>query len=259
MRQIYPEPADLDDRELAALYEPPGRAGEDSPWLRANMVASLDGAATLGGRSGGLSGGADQQVFALLRARADVIMVGAGTARVEGYRPVRPRTEGVRWAWLRAGRPPSPPIAVVTRRLDLDLASPLLAASPPHARTIVITTEAAPPGRREAAAAAADVIVAGQQSVDMGAAVGALAGRGHRQILTEGGPYLLNQIIEAGLLDELCLTISPLLAGPGASRIVAGPGPPAPSAAASGHELRLAHVLAGDGHLLCRYVRWDVP
>ena len=130
----------------------------------------------------------------------------------------------MRWAWLREGRTPSAPIAVVSRRLDLDLASPLLAASPAHARTIVITTEAAPPGRR-AVAAAAEVIVAGRESVDIRAAVGALAGRGYRCILTEGGPYLLSQIIEAGLLDELCLTISPLLAGPGAGRIVAGLGP----------------------------------
>jgi riboflavin biosynthesis pyrimidine reductase len=163
----------------------------------------------------------------------------------------------MRWAWLREGRAPSPPIAVVSRRLDLDPASPLLAASPAHARTIVITTEAAPPGRRAAAAAAgAEVIVAGRQSVDIRAAVGALAGRGYRCILTEGGPYLLSQIIEAGLLDELCLTISPLLAGPGAGRIVAGPGPlHPPGGGASSHELRLAHVLAEDGHLLCRYLR----
>jgi riboflavin biosynthesis pyrimidine reductase len=249
MRQIYPGPADLDDHELAGRYRPPDQAAQALCWLRANMVASADGAATLGGRSGGLSGGADQQVFAMLRARADVILVGAETARVEGYRPVRPRTEGARWAWLRAGRSSSAPIAVVTRRLDLDLDSPLLAASPAHARTIVITTEAAPPGRRAAAAAAAEVIVAGREGVDIRAAVAALAGRGHRQILTEGGPYLLNQIIEAGLLDELCLTISPLLAGPGAGRIVSGSGPLAP------HELRLAHVLAEDGHLLCRYLR----
>ncbi len=214
MRQIYPEPAVLADRELAALYRPPGRPGAASPWLRANMVTSLDGAATLGGRSGGLSGGADQQVFGMLRALADVIVVGAATARVEGYRPVKPRTEGVRWSWLREGRAPSPPIAVVTRRLDLDLESPLVAASPAHARTIVITTEAAPPERRAAVAATAELIVAGRESVDIVAAVGALAARGHRQILTEGGPYLLSQIIEAGLLDELCLTVSPLLAGP---------------------------------------------
>ena len=256
MRQIYPEPADLGDHELAARYGYPDQAGSAACWLRANMVTSLDGAATVGGRSGGLSGGADQQVFAMLRALADVILVGAGTARVEGYRPVRPRLEGVRWAWLRAGRTPSPPIAVITRRLDLDLESPLLAGSPAHARTIVITTEEAPAARRAQVAATADVIVAGRDSVDIVAAVTALAGRGHRRILTEGGPYLLTQIIEAGLLDELCLTISPLLAGPGAGRIVAGPGPPhPPGGGASSHELRLAHVLAEDGHLLCRYLR----
>ena len=219
MRQIYPEPAVLTDRELAARYGDPAQAPEGGHWLRANMVMSLDGAATLAGRSGGLSGEADQQVFALLRALADVVMVGAGTARVEGYGPVRPRTEGVRWAWLRAGRTHSPPIAVVTRRLDLDLESRLLAASPAHARTIVITTEAAPPGRRAAVAAMAELIVAGRQSVDVRAAVGALAERGYRHILTEGGPYLLSQIIGAGLLDELCLTVSPLLAGPGLSGI----------------------------------------
>jgi riboflavin biosynthesis pyrimidine reductase len=255
VRQIYPEPADLGDRELAARYSYPDQGGSAPYWLRANMVASLDGAATVGGRSGGLSGGADQQVFAMLRALADVILVGAGTARVEGYRPVRPRHEGVRWAWLRAGRTPSPPIAVVTRRLDLDLESPLVAGSPDHARTIVITTEAAPAVRRVQVAATADVIVAGRESVDIVAAVTALAGRGHRRILTEGGPYLLTQIIEAGLLDDLCLTLSPVLAGPGADRIVADLGPLREPGGMDARRLSLAHVLADDGHLLCRYVR----
>ena len=255
VRQIYPEPADLDDRELAARYSYPDQGGGGPHWLRANMVASLDGAATVGGRSGGLSGRADQQVFAMLRALADVILVGAGTARVEGYRPVRPRLEGVRWAWLRAGRPPSPPIAVVTRRLDLDPESPLIAASPAHARTIVITTEAAPPERRAAVAATAELIVAGRESVDIVAAVGALAGRGHQRILTEGGPYLLSQIIEAGLLDDLCLTFSPVLAGPGADRIVADIGPLREPGGVDARKLSLAHVLADDGHLICRYVR----
>ena len=246
VRQIYPEPADLDDRELAARYSYPDQGGGGPHWLRANMVASLDGAATVGGRSGGLSGRADQQVFAMLRALADVILVGAGTARVEGYRPVRPRHEGVRWAWLRAGRTPSPPIAVVTRRLDLDPESPLIAASPAHARTIVITTEAAPAERRAAVAATAELIVA---------VVGALAGRGHQRILTEGGPYLLSQIIEAGLLDDLCLTFSPVLAGPGADRIVADIGPLREPGGVDARRLSLAHVLADDGHLICRYVR----
>ena len=123
MRQVYPGGSALDDAALAALYGYPELGAPPAHWLRANMVASLDGAATVEGRSGGLSNEADQQVFAMLRAHADVILVGAGTARAEGYAPVRPESEGLRWAWLRDGRPPSPPIAVVTRALDLDLDS----------------------------------------------------------------------------------------------------------------------------------------
>jgi riboflavin biosynthesis pyrimidine reductase len=255
VRQIYPEPAVLTDRELAARYSDPGQAAEAPRWLRANMVTSLDGAATVKGRTGGLSGPADRQVFAMLRALADVILVGAGTARVERYGPVRPREEGTRWAWLRAGRAPSPPIAVVTHKINLDLAGPLLAAPPGLARTIVITTEAAPPGRRAAVAATAELVVAGRESVDVRAAVGALTDRGYRHILAEGGPHLLSQLIEAGLLDELCLTLSPLLAGPGAGRIVAGIGPAHQMGSPGARPLRLAHVLAEDGQLLCRYLR----
>ena len=250
MRQIYPDEALLDDAGLAARYACPD-AGAGVPWVRANMVASLDGAATLLGRSGGLSGEADRQVFAMLRAITDVILVGAGTARAEGYAPVRPESEGVRWAWLREGRTPSPPIAVVTGRLDLDLDSPLLTDAPEHARTIVITTASAPAARLEAAARTADVVVAGEMRVDLAAAVAALAGRGHRCILAEGGPHLLSQLAAAGQLNELCLTVSPLLAGPGAGRIVQGAalsdGTPAP-------RLTLGHVLTDEGYLFCRYV-----
>jgi riboflavin biosynthesis pyrimidine reductase len=88
--------------------------------------------------------------------------------------------------------------------------------------------------------------------VDLKAAVGALAERGHRRMLTEGGPRLLAQIAAAGLLDELCLTIGPLLAGPGADRILAGQ-----EAAASAQPLTLAHVLEDNGFLFCRYTRKD--
>src|SRR5215831_15109112 len=253
MRQVYPGGSALDDAALAALYSYPGLGAPPARWLRANMVASMDGAATVEGRSGGLSNEADQQVFALLRAHADVILVGAGTARAEGYGPVRPESEGLRWAWLRDGRPPSPPIVVVTRALDLDLDSALIADAPPHAATIVITTESALPARRDAAAARnTEVIVAGEASVDLKAAVDALAERGYQRISCEGGPHLLTQLANAGLLDELCLTISPLLAGPGADRIVVG-GLPMPGGATL--PFTLAHALEDEGYLLCRYVR----
>ena len=252
MRQVYPGGSALADAAVAALYAYPDPDAPPRCWVRANMVASLDGAAAVEGRARGLSSEADEQVFAMLRALTDVILVGAGTARAEHYGPVRPESEGLRWAWLRDGRTPSAPIAVVTRALDLDLASPLLAGAPPHGRTIVITTQAAPAERRAAAARTAEVIVAGEAMVDMMAAVEALGERGYPRVLTEGGPHLLAQIAAEGLLDELCLTLSPLLAGPAADRIVAG-GLPMPGGGAQPFTLK--HVLADEGFLLCRYVR----
>ncbi len=241
LRQLFP--ACTDSPDLAALYAYP-----DGLWLRANMVSSVDGASSLQGASAGLSSDTDRRVFALLRALSDVILVGAATVRTEQYKPAR-----VLQAWrdLRAGRPSTPPIAVVTRRLDLDPDSPLVAAAPPHARTIIITTARSPAGRRAELARHADVITAGEESVDLKAAVSALAGRGHRRLLAEGGPHLLAQLAEAGLMDELCLTIGPLMAGPGVSRIVAG------EPAARTLPLALAHVLEDDGFLLCRYTRKD--
>ncbi len=245
LRQLFPVCADEPD--LATLYAYP-----DGQWLRANMVSSADGAASLDGASAPLSSDTDRQVFALLRALSDVVLVGAATARTEHYKPARPPREP--WRDLRRGRTLTPPIAVITARLDLDPGSPLVAAAPPDARTIVITTARAPADRRAELARHADIIVAGDEVVDLKAAVGALVGRGHRRMLAEGGPHLLAQLVEAGLMDELCLTIGPLLAGPGASRIVAGApgtGPAAPM------PLTLAHVLADNGFLLLRYTRRD--
>ena len=238
-RQLFPIAADQPD--LPALYAYP-----DGRWLRANMVSSADGAATLEGLTRALSSDTDRRVFALLRALSDVILVGAATVREEKYKPARPPEL---WSHLRDGRPPTPPIAVVTRRLDFDPDSPLIAAAPPHARTIVITIARAPADRRAELARHADIIVAGDETVDLQAAVGALAERGHRRLLAEGGPHLLAQLLETGLMDELCLTIGPLMAGPGASRIVAG------ALAARPLPLTLAHVLEDDSFLLCRYTR----
>jgi riboflavin biosynthesis pyrimidine reductase len=232
MYQLY---RSLSDEDLAELYKYPA-----GPVLRANMVASVDGAASLGGASAGLSSAADRHVFALLRTLADVILVGANTARVEGYKPVRVREL---WRHLRSGRSATPPIAVVSSGAGLDLSSPLFAAAPAHARTIIVTT-----GPAAAKLDYDNVIVAGSDSVDLSAAVTALHERGHQHILSEGGPGILGQLVAGGLLDELCLTTDPLLAGPGAPRIVTGS--PMPTAT----PLRLAHILDDNGFLLCRYL-----
>jgi riboflavin biosynthesis pyrimidine reductase len=239
--------AELTAGQVAELYAYPA---DGRPWLRANMVESADGAASVDGRSRGLSSDADRLIFALLRSLADVVLVGAQTARAERYRPVRP--DEVR-PGLRSARPATPPIAVVSRRLDLDPEAALFTAAPPGARTIVITTDLAPEQRRAGLARRADVIVAGTDTVDLRSAVAALAARGHRRLLSEGGPHLLGELAGAGLIDELCVTISPVLVGPGPNRIIARLGLDDAGAAGDGVPLSLGHVLEDGGFLFCRY------
>jgi riboflavin biosynthesis pyrimidine reductase len=208
------------------------------------MVVSADGAAWLNGLSGGLSGKGDRRIFSVLRGLADVVLVGVANVRAEGYGPARPLQS---WRTLRSGRPSAPPIAIVTRRLDLDLASPLFTETERNARTIIITCESALKKRREEAAEIADIVIAGDDQVDMTLAVRALRDRGLARILCEGGPRLNAQLAAAGLVDELCLTISPLMVGGDAARILNG--------VASQTPLVLAQVLEEDGFLFCRYVR----
>jgi riboflavin biosynthesis pyrimidine reductase len=238
---IFPSAGgELDLPALAEAYAYPRER-----WLRANFVSSADGAAYVDGRSGGLSSDGDKRIFGLLRVLADVVLVGAGTARTEEYKPARRRPS---LASLRAGRPETATIALVTRTVGLDLASPLFTEAPPDARTVVITCAAADAGLRAEAAKAADVIVAGEESVDLGRALDALAERGLGRVLCEGGPHLLGDVNAAGLLDELCVSLGPTLAGPGASRIIAGQH-------SAARPLTAAHVLADDGGFLyCRYV-----
>lgn len=240
MRMIFPSAGDeLDLFGLAEAYACPSER-----WLRTNFVSSADGAAYIDGRSAGLSSDGDKRIFGLLRVLADVVLVGAGTARVEEYKPARRRPA---LAALREGRPETVPIALVTRTLGLNLASPLFTETPPDARTVVITCAAAADDLRTEAAKVADVIVAGDETVDLGQALDALAERGLGRVLCEGGPHLLGDLTQAGLVDEFCLSLSPMLAGPGASRVITGPlGPARPMA--------LKHVLADDGFLFCRYV-----
>ena len=237
MRQLLPSPhAPVD---LAASYAYPA----DGAWLRANMVSSLDGSAVQHGRSEGLSGPADKEVFGVLRGLADVVVVGAGTARTEGYRAPRAKPA---YADLRAslGQRPAPVLALVTRRLDLDSSSALFSGDE---RTVVVTSEASDPAGRERLAGVADIVVAGDDDVDIASALDALADRGLTRMLCEGGPTLLGAVLTAGRLDELCLTLSPKAVGGDGTRITNGPPVDA--------SLELAHLLEDDGTLFTRYVR----
>ena len=250
-RELLPSPGDA-DVDLVAAYAYP--ESPNRPWIRANMVASADGGAVgPSGRSLDLSSGPDRRVLGLLRGLCDVVLVGAATARAEGYGPVRARKA---WAELRAGRTPTPAVAVVSRSLDLP--EKLWKEAPGYARTLVFTTEGSPVRRRRAMEEYADIVVVDGESVTPAHVVDALAERGLYRVLTEGGPHLLADFVEAGLLDELCLTLSPLLLGSGAPRIVAGvpgaQGTPAHAPTPS-TPVRLAHLLEARGNLFARYTR----
>ncbi|MGH8997127.1 MAG: pyrimidine reductase family protein [Acidimicrobiales bacterium] len=241
LTELFPRRTDAVD--LAAAYAFPEGA---TPWLRAVFVASADGAATLGGRSGGLGNATDRQLFALGRALADVVLVGAGTVRVEGYGPAEESSE---WRFLREGRPPTPAIAVVSRSLNLDLSAPLFSAAPEHARTMVLTTGAAPRERLQAANKIADVIVAGDSTVNLTTAITELGERGYHRISCEGGPRLLANLVTADCLDELCLTCSPVIVSGDAIRITNGPRLDVP------FNMRLVQVLTNESYLFVRYLR----
>jgi riboflavin biosynthesis pyrimidine reductase len=234
VRQLLPEgpPAGSPDRRWA-VYEDQDRSGpEGRPWVLANMVSSADGSATLAGRSGGLSTPADRELFHHLRGLADVVLVGASTVRAEGYGPARGED--------------GPPIAVVTGTLALDWGSRFFAEA--RARPLIVTSAAAEPERLARAAEVAEVVIAGDHRVELDRAVAELGQRGHRVVLCEGGPSLLAEMAGAGVLDELCLTLAPLLAGGVSPRILTGPLPDAV-------DLRLASVLEDEGALFLRYLR----
>lgn len=250
-RELLPVPGRT-DVDLAEAYAYPPTL--DRPWVRANMVASADGGAVgPSGRSRDLSSDPDRRVMGVLRGLCDVVVVGAATARQEGYRPVRPREV---WADLRAGRPDTPRIAVVSRSLEID--EELLTTAPDDARTIVFTVEGASAERRRFVAEHADLVVVDGVSVGPEHIVNALSERGLYRVLTEGGPHLLAEFVGAGLLDELCLTVSPHLLGAGSPRIVTG-GPGTPGAPervpAKSTPVRMAHLLEAEGNLFTRYLR----
>ena len=214
------------------------------------MIASLDGAASSGGLSGALGGPPDKAVFHALRALADVILVGAGTMRAEKYGPVR-LDEAARGWRVSQGLSPVPPIAVLTKSCRLDWSLPFFTEA--VARPMIITAEAATAADRAEAGRVADVLVAGEAGVDLAEALGALAGMGFSDVLTEGGPMILGQLVAAALLDELCLTLSPTLAGGDDGRILDG--------AVLGEVTRaeLMHVLEKDGFLFLRYAARSAP
>ena len=214
------------------------------------MVAAPTARPTLDGRSGGLSSPDDKRLFGLLR-----VPGGRGPGR-RGHRArrgvqARPAARRSRRCGQAARRRRRSRWSAGT--LGLNLAAPLFTEAPPDARTIVITCAASARRPARAAAKVADVIVAGEETVDLTAALARAGGPGPAAgSCARAARTCWPTWPPTGLLDELCLSVSPVLAGPGASRIIAGQPFPA-------RPLALAHVLAEDGFLFCRATASSAP
>jgi len=243
VRLMAPQPATFEDPLIpyvGASREPP----PEGCWLMANMVAGLDGTASVQGRVGALSGPRDAQLFERMRGLADVVLVGAETVRREGYGPLRLPAD-LAAARRDAGRE-QPRLAVVSASLQLSADLPLFRDADPDAPPIVLTTSSSDLTRLDGLAA--EVIVAGTSRVDPIEALAHLARRGLRLVLCEGGPRLLGGMIAADLLDEYFLTLTPLIGGDRLPVVDT-------SDMAELRTFELAHVAEEDGSLFLRYVR----
>jgi riboflavin biosynthesis pyrimidine reductase len=201
------------------------------------MISSLDGRATLAGRTAALGNPGDRQLFHALRARADAVMAGAQTLRIERYGPIVRDPELLA---LRAARglEPQPLAVTVSRTLDLDPTLPLLAD--PGSHLVVLTPSA---GRLPPCPARVSYL----RGPELGPLLARLGDElGVRRIVTEGGPTLNAELLRGALLDEVFLSTSPvLLGGPDPLTIVAGP--------ALQTRLELVGLLEHESHLYARY------
>lgn len=240
----------VDRASLLEAYALPDGA---SRHVRMNFVSSLDGAVSIGGRSGGLGDEADRLAMRVMRTLADVVLVGAGTVRVEGYGGVRVGEADAAWR-LEHGRAPQPRLAVVSSALDLDPQHQFFAKA--VERPIVVTHAAAPEDRRAELSAVCDMLVCGDGddagqgdgAVDLEVMLASLADLGIGRVLCEGGPRLFGALMNADLVDELCLSLSPMLVGGTAGRISRG-------ATEMERSMHLVHAIPAGDLLLLRYSR----
>lgn len=216
LQQLFPAPfVPVDEDMLRSIYGYPPDL--ERCWVQANFASSADGAATVDGDSDCLSSPTDRRVLAIARGLADAIMVGITTAVLGQYETIRVDQD----MRARLGLSPHPPLVLVTNRCSIGPGSPLITGTP--VPSIVITCRHAPSAaKRDLVSAGADLIIAGDDAVDLRAALRTLAERGLRGIDCEGGPTLFGALIADDLVDALCLTVSPFLTGGADGRISSG-------------------------------------
>ena len=228
MQELWPEPSS--NLDVAARIAGDERsAPADRVWISLVMISSLDGAISVDGLSGGLGGPSDKERFTAARGSADVIMVGATTARHEDYRPA------------------SVPIAVITGSLSVDPSMRLF--SDPERQPLLCTTSQAATDRGAMFDGVAEVIDFGD-SLEPAAVAGYLRRRGFAHAVLEGGPTLNGAFLDADIVDEILLSISPVAVGGPSPRLLK-------TAAALDPPLQFDtdRVLLGDDLLFVRYLR----
>ncbi len=240
-------PVSVSVPELTAIYLSDQRTHHDgTPWVVLNMIASIDGAVAVDGVSGGLGNDADLAVFRALRSLADVILVAAGTARAERYGPPALSEKAIAERQAR-GQSARPVVAVVTRSLKLDLDSELFSTG--SYRPTVVTIQDAAVARLNPISERADIVQSGHGDVNLAEAISELGARHGPMILVEGGPTLNGQLAGADRLDEVCLSVSPLLVGADSPRILSNGPPHTP------RPFRLDRAEVSHGLLFTRYLR----
>jgi riboflavin-specific deaminase-like protein len=241
MRRLFPDPGPTTVPEQLELYRPWEEPLEDRPRVAMNFVATVDGRATIEGRSGPIGSHTDTAMLAGLRLRCDALMVGAGTMRVEQYGRLVTKDE-TRERRQAAGLPPEPLMVLVSGRLDLPWEAPLFTEG---GKVLIFTASEAEPPQT----ASSVEVVRHEGAVNLIEALSHLRREhGIRALLSEGGPHLHAQMQADGLVDDLFLTIAPKLSGGEAPRILEGPLPRVA-------ELELAWLLEDDGELFARYRR----
>jgi riboflavin-specific deaminase-like protein len=240
VQRLVPDPGDTTVEDQVRTLDLPALAYEHRPYVVTNFVISLDGRATLHGRSGPLGSDTDTQMLMGLRTKVDAVMIGAGTMRAERYgRPVPDPAK--RDAREREGLAPDALMVIVSGRLDVPWDAPLFTEG--GGRVLIFTASDAEPPETETPVR----LVRHEGRVDLAAALAHLRGeRGVRALLCEGGPRLHAQLLDAGLVDELFVTHAPKLAG--------GEGPPlAVGLSERDRPLELAWLLADGAELFARY------
>jgi riboflavin-specific deaminase-like protein len=241
MRRLFPDPGPTTVREQLDGYRPWEEPREGRPRVGMNFVATVDGRATIEGRSGPIGSDTDTEMLARLRTRCDAVMIGAGTMRAERYGRLAAKEE-TRQERERNGLSPDPLMVLVSGRLDLPWDAPLFSEG---GRVLIFTaSEAEPPE-----VLTPTEVVRHEGAVNLTEALRFLRReRGIRALISEGGPHLHDQMQADGLVDDLFLTIAPKLSGGEGPRIIEGPLPGIV-------DLELAWLLEEDGELFARYRR----